>query len=168
MIVVTFKRAKISGIESIFALARKTVDRSYRDFLDDFSVDMYLRNKHLDVFLEKNIKNTWVLSKDNAILGFSICIDNVIDFMMIDVDHHRQGYGTILLQHCEDLLFENHKVIALESFEENINASNFYLANNWVITEKYRDPRHNAMKIIFRKQLYTAVEQQRKYALGRY
>jgi len=163
-----FKKAQSSDIDRILALAKRTVDRSYRDFLENFTVDKYLRSKHLETFLENYIKNTWILSKDNTLLGFSLCIDNVIDFMMIDVDHHRQGYGAILLKHCENLLFNNYNVIALESFEENIIARNFYLANNWINTETYRDPRANAVKIIFRKQLHTTIEQQRMAAIGKY
>ncbi len=163
----TFTRASLSDKYVIQAIANKTIDRSYRDFLDNFTVDNYLNSKHLEVFLESNINNTWILHKNTTALGFSICIDNVIDFMMIDVDYHHQGYGTILLHHCEELLFEHYKVIALESFEENISASNFYLANNWKKTEKYRDPKQNAIKIIFRKQLYSTNEQRRRNTLVR-
>ena len=93
----TFKNANPADIDIIQAIAKKTIDRSYRYFLDDYTVDQYLTSNRLETFLESNLKHTWVLYKNRTVLGFSICIDNVIDFMMIDVDHHKQGFGKLLL-----------------------------------------------------------------------
>lgn len=149
----TFKRAKASNINNILAIARRTVDQSYRYFLGNETVDRYLSNDSLDNYLKNNIEHTWTLSLDNAIVGFTICVENIIDYMIIDVDFHRQGLGTLLLQHCESMLFENHDVIALESYEKNTKASDFYIANNWIATSKYKDQKSNATKIIFRKRL---------------
>ena len=161
-----FQHSQTSDLEIIQAIAKKTIDQSYRYFLGDQVVDNYLNSGRLDKYLSNNIDNTWVLSIDHTIVGFAICIDNVIDFMMVDVDYHRQGLGTKLLQHCESYLFKKHQIIALESFEENTKATKFYQANNWEITEKYRDPKANAIKIIFRKKFYTVEEQQRQTAIG--
>ncbi len=149
----TFKHIDTSDLKRIRKIAKKTIDHSYRYFLDDVSVDHYLESGHLETYLNTNINNTWSLHQDNNILGFSVCIDNVIDFMVIDSDHHRQGLGTILLQHCEGLLFENHHVIALESFEKNTKAYEFYEANNWEKIAKYKDSKYNEVKYIFRKRL---------------
>jgi len=149
----TFKRTDASDLECIQMIARKTVDHSYRYFLGDEIVDHYLNSGHLEAHLSNHINNTWALYKGNNILGFSICIDNVIDFMMVDADYHRQGLGTKLLQCCEDLLFENHQVIALESYEKNYKACEFYEANNWRKVAKYIDSKNNEVKYIFRKHL---------------
>ena len=70
---------------------------------------------------------------------------------MINAEHQRKGYGTMLLQHCENQLFEKHRVIALESFEEHPKAQKFYEANNWEKIAKYKDTKYNAVKNIFRK-----------------
>lgn len=161
----TFQRPKKSDLKTIQTIAKKTVDQGYRYFLGDQTVDNYLKSGSLDRYLTKNFDDIWVLSLDQTIIGFAVCIENVIDFMMIDFDYQRKGLGTKLLQHCESLLFEKHHVIALESFEENTKATKFYLANDWEVTEKYRDSKAKAIKFIFRKQLRTVEEEQRKTAL---
>ncbi len=153
-----FKHADTSDLTYIQEIAYRTVDRSYRYFLSDMVVDDYLNRGLLKNYLRNNSKYIWILTVDEKILGFSICIDNVIDFMMIDVDFHHQGLGTQLLQYCESMLFENNKVIALESYEQNTKACDFYKANDWLLTEKYRDSKQGAIKLIFRKQLHTEEE----------
>ena len=156
----TFQRAKKSDLEIIQTIAKHTVDQGYRYFLDAHTVDDYLSSGRLDRYLIKNFNNTWILKLDESIVGFAICIDNIIDFMLINFDHHRNGLGTKLLQHCENMLFEKHQTIALESFEENTKATKFYLANNWAIVEKYRDTKARAIKLIFRKKMYDSEEKQ--------
>ena len=149
----TFKHTVTSDLKRIQKIAKKTIDQSYRYFLGDTTVDHYLKCGHLESYLNSNIHNTWSLCQGNNILGFSICIDNVIEFMMIDADYHRHGFGTKLLQSCEGLLFENHQVIALENFEKNTKAYKFYEANDWEKIAKYKDPNYNEVKCIFRKRL---------------
>ena len=146
-----FKQAKKTDLEVIITIAKKTIDQSYRYFLGDETVENYLSSRRLEKYLTKNIDKTWVSLLSDKIVGFSICIENVIDFVLIDADYQRQGLGTQLLQHCETMLFENHSVIALESYEKNTKATDFYLVNDWTKTEKYRDPKSNAIKFIFRK-----------------
>ncbi len=147
----TFNHTDISDLKKIQQIAKKTIDQSYRYFLGDDTVEQYLTSNHLDTYLKEHINHAWSLHHDHDTLGFSIVIDNVIDFMVIDVDHHRKGYGTKLLQYCEDLLFENYRVIALESFEQNAHAYKFYEANHWEKIAQYRDHKYNAVKHIFRK-----------------
>ena len=153
-----FGHADPSELKNIQALARKTVDQSYRYFLGDEIVELYLSSGRLEEYLRLNIHSTWCLYQHDALLGFSICIDNVIDFMMVDFNNHRQGLGTKLLQHSEDLLFKNYDVIALESYEKNTKANLFFESKKWIPTEKYKDHKAHAMKIIFRKYSDSYVE----------
>ncbi|MFK7816304.1 MAG: GNAT family N-acetyltransferase [Gammaproteobacteria bacterium] len=146
-----FKHSDPSDLNEIQKIAKKTIDQSYRYFLGDETVDHYLKSDHLDTYLRKNIDRAWSLHQEHNILGFSVCIDNVIDFMVIDAGQQRKGFGTMLLKHCENYLFENHRVIALESFEEHAIAHRFYEANNWKKIAKYKDTEYNAVKHIFRK-----------------
>lgn len=146
-----FKHTATSDLNKIQKIAKNTIDQSYRYFLGNETVDHYLKSNHLETYLSNNIDRAWSLYQGRNILGFSVCIDNVIDFMMIDVEHHREGFGTKLLKYCEDHLFQNHRVIALESFEEHSIAHKFYEANNWEKIAKYKDTKYNAVKHIFRK-----------------
>lgn len=153
-----FSHTTKTDLTDIQKIAKLTVNQSYRYFLDDVVVDQYLESGQLDEYLQNNIKNTWALYQDSKIIGFSICIENVIDFMLIDTNFHRQGFGTKLLKSSENLLFKKYKVIALESFESNTKAAKFYEANNWKETDKYKDPNPNATKVIYRKRISTDIK----------
>ncbi len=153
------KQTNIDDIDQIVHLAEKTIAGSYEYFLGYNKVKEYLKNGHLENYLNNNLKNTWALIREKKIIGLSICIENVIDFMLIDVDLHRQGLGTRLLKLTEAMLFAKYEVIALESFEKNTKANEFYINNNWIRTEKYKDPKHDSTKLIFRKYLNPSEEQ---------
>ena len=86
-----FIKAQASDLNTALAIAKMTIDRRYRSFLDNQTVDDYLSNRSLKNYLIKITDNTWALLLDHNIVGFSICIENVIDFMLIDVNFHRQG-----------------------------------------------------------------------------
>ena len=75
----------------------------------------------------------------------------MIDLMMIDVDWHRQGLGTRLLQHTEDVLLRQFDELTLESFEGNEQANAFYSKNGWVEVEGHLEDETGASKIVFRK-----------------
>ena len=159
------QRAKSSDLDTMVAVARKTIDRCYRYFLDNQMVGRYLSSERLDHYLGKNIENSWIVSLDSDLVGFSLCIENIIDFMLIDVDFHRQGLGTRLLQHCEATLFEDHQVIALESYEKNTDATQFCVANDWEIANKGIDSNTDLAKLIFRKRQYSETGLLRQQAL---
>jgi len=150
-----FTPAKDIHLETIKSIARRTVDRSYRSFLEASQVEHYLESGDLEQYLTKYIHHTWILSQETEIVGFSICIENIIDFMLIDVKFHRQGLGAQLLQECESLLFKGHETLALESFERNTHANNFFIANRWEKLARHKDPKTRAFKFIFIKHAFS-------------
>lgn len=151
MMTTEFTPAKQMHLEAIKSIARRTVDQSYRSFLEASRVDHYLESGDLEQYLTKYIHQTWILLQESEIVGFSICIENIIDFMLIDVKFHRQGLGSQLLQECESLLFEEHETLALESFERNTHANNFFIANRWEKLARHKEPKIQTFKSIFIK-----------------
>ncbi len=144
------RKATVTDVDALKEIARRTIDANYRSFLSDEGVDWFIENGS-DQYVEENIDDCWVILNDSQIIGFSVCKENLIDLMMIDNDYHRQGYGTIILKHCEQHLFSTFSEIKLESFEGNEKANNFYLKNGWLEVEKRFDEMAGINKIIFNK-----------------
>jgi len=76
----------------------------------------------------------------------------LIHLMMVDVDLHREGFGSQLLAHCEKQLFDRgHAKIRLETFEGNHQAINFYEKNDWVVTGREENKDHGFVSVYFEK-----------------
>ncbi len=125
------RKAVIQDTNILKAIATKTIDANYRSFLGNEGVDWFIGSGASDQYVDENIDDTWVILSNSQIIGFSVCKANLIDLMMIDHDHHRKGYGTVLLTYCEERLFKTFDEIKLESFEGNEKANNFYRKNTW-------------------------------------
>jgi GNAT superfamily N-acetyltransferase len=132
------------------SIARYTIDRNYRNFLGDEGVDWFISGPS-DDYLSENINKATVIIIDGILVGFSVCKENLIDHMMVNHDSHRNGIGSILLQHCEEKLFEKYQDIKLESFAGNEKANNFYLKNGWSKSSEAFDEVSGSNKILFIK-----------------
>ena len=146
------RKAAISDADILKKIARKTIDANYRSFLGDEGVDGFIGSGGSDKYVDENIDDCWVISSDFGIIGFAVCKADLIDLMMIEHDYHRQGYGTKLLKHCEQHLFNTFNEIKLESFEGNEKANNFYRKNGWSEIERNFDEMSGVNKLIFIKR----------------
>jgi len=146
------RKASISDSDTLKRIARRTIDANYRSFLTDEGVDWFLKSGS-DQYVEENIANCWVILDDGQVIGFSVCKENLIDLMMIDHEFHRQGYGTTLLNHCEQQLFETFKEIKLDSFEGNEKANSFYRKYGWSEIHKNFDKMSGVNKLTFIKRI---------------
>ena len=149
-----FRKASNSDLNTLLAISKQTIDKSYRYWLDNEDVNQYLSSNSLDKYLKNNIDFTWVAIIDDEIVGFAICIENVIDFMLVGYKFQRNGYGSQILNFCEIMLMQTYDTIALESFEKNTKATAFYSLNKWEIVNKYMDAKSNSTKLIFSKNKF--------------
>lgn len=82
----------------------------------------------------------YVLEKDHQVIGFlGLRVDEKAEVMnfAIDVEHQKQGYGSILLSHAlEELKKENIKTLSLEVRESNIKAQRIYEKFGFKISHK--------------------------------
>ncbi|MFI1576031.1 GNAT family N-acetyltransferase [Streptomyces anulatus] len=82
------------------------------------------------------LRATACLSQDGRIVGLSILDGRTVDLMMVDPDHHRRGWGRLLLRHAEETLLARYSTIRLETFPDNAGAKSFYEACGWVLAER--------------------------------
>jgi ribosomal protein S18 acetylase RimI-like enzyme len=146
------RAAKSEDLPAIQAVARRTIDACYRPFLGNEGVETYLNSGACDAYLAENLEDCRVLVDKQHILGFSVCKADLIDLMMVDVNAHRRGYGSVLLSDCEDRLFERYSEIRLESFEGNESANAFYVEHEWRNTGRDWDEASGTFKLHFRKR----------------
>jgi ribosomal protein S18 acetylase RimI-like enzyme len=146
------RTAFASDLSTLIALSRRTISASYRSFLGDQAVDAFLDSGAADQYVADNMERCTVLMCDGEIAGFSVCRDNTIDLMMVDCVRHRQGFGTKLLRHVEEALFQRYDELRLESFEANEKANAFYRKNGWRETRRYFDRDASVRKIVFQRK----------------
>jgi len=123
---VTVRKAQISELSSIQDLALRTISQCYRSFLGSKAVDECIWSGATKKYLEEHLDLCRVLLMDKRIVGIAICKDHLLDLLMVDPAHHRNGLGSRLIQAMEDELFREHECIELESFERNDSANQFY------------------------------------------
>ena len=149
---IKIRKAEAADLPNMQEIARRTIDSCYRSFLGDEGVDWFLNSGESDREIERGLANCDVLLCGEVIVGFCICIDDLVHLMMVDVERHRKGLGTRLLGHCESqLAARGHKTIRLETFEGNAQAINFYRKNGWTLTRKAVDEEHGFVRVFFTK-----------------
>ena len=147
------RKAQADDLPRMQEIARRTIDKCYRSFLGDESVDGFIHSGESDRELQQHMQNCDVLLKENTIVAFAIYFNDLIHLMMVDVGLHRTGIGSRLLAHSEIQLFaRGHTTIRLETFEGNHQAINFYLKNGWSLTTKQKDKEHGFVRVFFEKQ----------------
>ncbi|WP_308295121.1 GNAT family N-acetyltransferase [Streptomyces sp. Tu10] len=134
----TIRPATGEDLGELQALARRTIDTCYRGFLGDGAVDWFIGSGASDEHVRSHLERGGVhcLSQDGRIVGLSILDGRTVDLMMVDPDHHRRGWGRLLLRHAEETLLARYSTIRLETFPDNAGAKSFYEACGWVLAER--------------------------------
>lgn len=126
------RRALGEDLQPLQALARRTIDASYRTFLGD-AVDWFIDSGASDDHIETHFRQGHLrcMEVGGELTGLLILDGPTVDLMMIDVRRHRQGLGRVLLAHAEETLFAQYDELRLESFAGNRTAHAFYEACGW-------------------------------------
>jgi len=148
----SIRKASVKDLDLIVVMTKKTIDKCYREWLDADSLDKCLASDKLDRYIEDSLQHTWLLQTNSNVIAYAICIENMIEFMLVDKKYQGQGIGTQLLMLCEGMLFEEYSTLSLENFKLNTKANSFLRSNGWESINEYLDPKINAYKYIFMKK----------------
>jgi len=148
---VRIRPAVHADVPDLVALSHRTISAAYRPILGDAGVDGYLASGEVERFVEFSLPRCQALVADGAIAGYAVARGPLIELMMIDAPQHRQGLGTRLLGHMEQLLFPDHEELTLESFSGNDQANAFYRKNGWTEAEELPEGPAGGAKVLFRK-----------------
>jgi hypothetical protein len=110
---VQIRQTSPTDVETLIALSRRTIRASYTPFLGQEAVNVFIGSGAADQYVADHVEHSTVIVADDAIVGYAVCKGHVIELMMIDQRHHRCGFGTRLLQHCEEALFAYYDALTL-------------------------------------------------------
>lgn len=144
------RQASPADIEALIALSRRMIRASYGPLLGREVVEAFIGSGAVDQYVTGHIEDGTVIVADDALVGYAVCKSPMIDLMMIDQPHHRRGFGTRLLRHCEGLLFAHYDTLTLESFADNHQANHFSTNNGWAPADRYVDAASGVHKVMFR------------------
>ncbi len=148
---IRIRKATNDDVDALVALSRTTISTSYPSFLGAAEVESYIASGAVDRYVQENIEHCLVLVGDGRVVGYSVTKDNLIDLLMVDVDSHRSGFGTALLRHVENILFQTYEALVLETFSGNEPAIAFYRKHGWLEARRFPDELSGAEKIEFQK-----------------
>lgn len=143
------RKARRADVNTLIDLSRRTISACYRSFLGDAAVDGFLRGGSADRVVQDNLDRCFVIERAGQVVGLAICRDNLIDLLMIDHRHHRQGLGTKLLRRIEASCPPGGAPMRLESFEANEPANAFYRRSGWVEVNRFLDPESGFNKLVY-------------------
>ncbi|MGI9569030.1 MAG: GNAT family N-acetyltransferase [Desulfobulbia bacterium] len=148
------RRASQSDLPELQELARRTIDRNYRSFLGDESVDWFLESGESDKEVIENLDNCSVAEEGDKQIAYCVYYEDFIHILMVDPDFQRAGIGKQMLGYVEDEFRRSGRSkCRLESFQENSQAINFYLGNGFVTMAEEVDPNSGVSRVHMSKQL---------------
>jgi GNAT superfamily N-acetyltransferase len=131
-----FSKADKNDISVILTISKDIITNYYASFLGEDITDNYINSKQYEKEIFDNMESCIVMKLENTHIGFSITIENKLHLMMIDRKYQNNRYGTYLLRHTENILFEKYSTIELQSFTHNTIANQFYTKNGWIKNEE--------------------------------
>lgn len=140
-------------LPSIQLLARETIDKCYRPFLGDESVDWYLSSGESDKEVANNLSDCVVAEEQGNIIGYCVAKDAFVHILMVSPNVQRQGVGSSFLAHIESVMISSgNKVLKLETFKTNEQAIKFYLKNGWKIVNEETDAEFGFVRVYLEKR----------------
>ncbi|MDL2229343.1 GNAT family N-acetyltransferase [Treponema sp. OttesenSCG-928-L16] len=150
----TFEKASSKDLPAIKEMAKEVIRNNYESFLGKELIEYFISSGSSDKDIEENIENCIVMKMNETIIGFGTLNQNKIHLIMIAPKYQHKSYGSKLLSHLENILFEKYPMIELRSFKDNKNTNNFYIKNKWTAAGTEKD--EGIEMVLFKKdKLYS-------------
>lgn len=81
------------------------------------------------------MSDTYVLEAEEKIVGFVSMVEDYMAALFVDPEEQKKGGGKRLVEYVKG----NHQQIQLKVYQQNEDAVNFYLKNDWLIEEESLD-----------------------------
>jgi len=148
-----FREATSDDEAALTLIAERTIAICYRRFLNAAKVDALLEGGAINEYLVDNLEENYspILLLGQLPVGFAVCQHNTIGLILIDYRYQGGGLGTKLLAHCEAEMFQAYPAIALQCFEQDEQANQFFLKNGWLATLTRRDKQIGARTTLYQK-----------------
>lgn len=132
-------------------IARRVITANYVPFLGLDATTAFIGSGMSDKEIDGGLEHCAVMINGDQAIGFAITNENLLHLIMIDVPFQNKGYGSKLLAHTTEKLFRYFDHIKLQTFKENVPAVQFYLKNDWIISNEEKVPEIDKMMLHFEK-----------------
>jgi GNAT superfamily N-acetyltransferase len=149
---ICFRKAADSDKGILKEIARRVIEHNYTPFLGAEAITAFIESGDSDREIEEGMENCVLAMLEDRIIGFAVTKDSLLHLMMVDVPYQRSGYGSALLKHIEDTLFDSYDHLRLQTFRDNINAVLFYKKHGWSRVEPLSDADTGIAMLQFEKK----------------
>ncbi len=136
---------------ALAGLATRVVDRCYRDFLGDATVDRWLAEGRVEASFNRSLTDCIVIASGEEPMGYARCEGNLIRLLVIDPDRQRRGLGTRLLRGVESEMFTRQARLWMESYAGNRAAAALSARCGWRAVSRYEDPDLATARVVYEK-----------------
>lgn len=128
----TLRKANADELAFVQEFAKAVIDKNYRSYMGDEAVDFFIGSGASDQYMQECLDDTILAVADGAVVGISVCKDDLIDLFMVRNELQGKGVGGMFMSKlCEELL-QTYPRIRVECFEKNEKANCFYERCGWI------------------------------------
>ncbi len=148
---IQYRPATVDDAQSVKDIARRVIKTNYVSFLGADATTAFIESGMSDNEIDTGLDHCTLLIRDEQIIGFAITNAAVLHLIMMDPPFQNAGYGSKLLAHVENALFDRFDRIQLQTFQENALTVQFYLKHGWSICHQEEVPELNKTMLHFVK-----------------
>ncbi len=134
----TVCKATEKDITELVELVKKTLTNSPPKGIGKKYITAYIKGTAAHDLIENSINRIIVLKVQDRLIGFAIINMNdthFIEFILIDSDYQRHGYGTYFFEKLYDTPYE---IRAIDCYSKDIATRSFIEKQNWEPRWKFR------------------------------
>lgn len=136
---IELRPATLIDVNELAEMSHRTILKKYPSVIGREKVEGYVASGLVPQYYQANFANCVIAQHQSQIVGVCATKNNCVDLMMVTLDHHRAGIGSLLLRDAEERLLKAYENLSLECFRDNIQAFNFYIKHGWSVKRHFLD-----------------------------
>lgn len=147
--------AKEKDLNSIYELVQGTIKEIYKKYYTEEVVEFFCMHHRLENIKSDILANrVYILFDNNLLIGTATVLDNHINRFFISPNYQNKGYGSILMQYCENIISNSYDNIILDS---SLAANIFYEKRGYSVIK------HDSIKVNNDKYLVYEIMEKKLY-----
>ena len=129
-------KATMKDLATVNHIVRNTIETIYTKYYPEGAVEFFL-NHHSNEAIKKAIsdKSVYLIKDDDKIIGTGSIAGNEINRLFVLPQYQRLGYGTIIMEELEKIIFQDYSEIILDA---SLPAFDMYLKRGYVPIEYHK------------------------------
>lgn len=93
--------------------------REFASYIGEDAIEQFVESGELASECRRLLAQTWVCSVDNALAGFVVVIDDLIELLLVGREFQNRLVGKRLYKRAEDEISKGHDIMRVECFLNN-------------------------------------------------